>query len=69
MTDPSLSPRQREVAQLIADGFTTKQVAGRLGIHQHTVVWHVHAIIRRIGGDRQKDALVVVAKWWWMNAA
>lgn len=67
MTD--LSPRQREVAQLIADGFTTKQVAGRLGITQHTVVCHTHAIIRRIGGDRQKDALVVVAKWWWMNNA
>ncbi len=35
-----LTPRQREVLQLIAKGENTKQIAGALGISQKTVEYH-----------------------------
>ena len=43
-----LSPRQVEILQGIADGFSTKQVARDLGITQKTVHNHLNAIYRRL---------------------
>jgi len=45
----SLTPRQREVAQLIAKGLPNKTIASRLGISLATVKDHVHAILARLG--------------------
>ena len=44
-----LSPRQHEVLQALADGFTTKQIAYRLGISQRTVMAHIQATKERFG--------------------
>ena len=46
--DELLSPRQVEILQGIADGFSTKQVARELGITQKTVHNHLNAIYRRL---------------------
>lgn len=46
--DEILSPRQVEILQGIADGFSTKQVARDLGITQKTVHNHLNAIYRRL---------------------
>ena len=47
--EPALSPRQREVLQELAEGFTTKQIAYRLGISQRTVMAHIQATKERFG--------------------
>ncbi len=44
-----LSPRQREVAVLLAQGFTPTNVAARLGLSVETTRTHVKAIYKRIG--------------------
>ena len=46
--DP-LTPRQREVLQLIAEGRTNKEIAGRLGISVRTVEVHRAQIMERLG--------------------
>jgi DNA-binding NarL/FixJ family response regulator len=46
--DETLSPRQVEILQGIADGLSTKQVARELGITQKTVHNHLNAIYRRL---------------------
>ena len=39
-----LTPRERSVLQLIAEGYTSKQVARRLGISQNTVETYRHSL-------------------------
>lgn len=43
-----LSPRQREVARLIAEGYTNQQIARSLAIRVNTVQVHVGQILRKL---------------------
>jgi DNA-binding NarL/FixJ family response regulator len=53
-----LSPREREVLSLVAQGLANKQIARRLGITERTVKAHVGSVFRRIGvADRTSAAL------------
>ena len=45
----ALSPRQQEVVQALAEGYTTKQIAYKLGISQRTVMAHIQATKERFG--------------------
>jgi ATP/maltotriose-dependent transcriptional regulator MalT len=45
----SLTPTQREVAELVAGGLTNRQVAGRLSMSPHTVEAHLSATYRALG--------------------
>ena len=47
-TEP-LTARQREVADLIAQGLTNRQIAERLVVSPHTVERHVEHILNRLG--------------------
>lgn len=44
-----LTPRQREVLQLIAEGYTTKAVASRLSVSVKTVETHRAQLMERLG--------------------
>jgi DNA-binding CsgD family transcriptional regulator len=48
-TGPALTPRQREVAALIADGLTNRQIAERLYITERSAESHVERIRDRLG--------------------
>jgi DNA-binding CsgD family transcriptional regulator len=48
-TGPALTPRQREVAELVADGLTNKQIAERLYITERSAESHVERIRDRLG--------------------
>ena len=43
-----LSPRQREILQLIAEGNTTKEVAARLGVSVKTAETHRSLLMKRL---------------------
>jgi DNA-binding NarL/FixJ family response regulator len=45
----TLTPRQREVLQLVAEGLAAKQIAARLGISPRTVEFHKYQIMDSIG--------------------
>ncbi|NUU07826.1 alpha/beta fold hydrolase [Leifsonia sp. C5G2] len=45
----ALTPRQREVAALIAEGCTNRQIAARLGIDERSAEGHVERILLRLG--------------------
>jgi len=51
LSDPwaGLTPRQREVARLLADGLAAREIAVRLFISEHTVKDHLAAIRDRLG--------------------
>jgi DNA-binding NarL/FixJ family response regulator len=57
---PQLSPREREILALVAEGMLNKQIARRLGIAEHTVKIQLGNAFRRIGvSDRTSAALWV----------
>jgi len=45
---PSVTRREREVLQLLADGLTNRQIASRLVVSEHTVHRHVTNILRKL---------------------
>ncbi|MBT2446388.1 LuxR family transcriptional regulator [Streptomyces sp. ISL-43] len=44
-----LTPRQLQVALLVAEGLTNRQIAGQLNIAEWTVVNHVRHVMRKLG--------------------
>jgi len=57
-SDPELTPREREVLALLADGLPNKLIARRLEISEKTVKAHLTNIFHRIGvSDRTQAAL------------
>jgi len=47
--EPALTPRQREVLQLIAEGHGTKEIASRLSLSAKTVETHRAQLMERLG--------------------
>ena len=45
----SLTPRQREVLQLLAEGHSAKEIASRLGISARTVEFHKYQMMETLG--------------------
>lgn len=55
-----LTPREREVLQLVGDGLSNRLIARRLGISEKTVKTHLTSVFTTIGvTDRVQAAL-----WW-----
>jgi len=53
----SLTPREREVLDLLAQGLTNRQIAERLGISEHTAKFHVAAVSGKLGAASRTDAV------------
>lgn len=61
LADPlaaQLTTREREVLQLLAEGLANKAIAQRLGISDHTVKFHVNAIMGKLNAQSRTDAVV-----------
>jgi DNA-binding NarL/FixJ family response regulator len=53
MSTERLTEREREVAGLVAEGFTNKEIAVHLNIEAGTVKSHVHSVIHKLGVSRR----------------
>jgi pimeloyl-ACP methyl ester carboxylesterase/DNA-binding CsgD family transcriptional regulator len=56
----TLTARQLQVAALVADGLTNRQIAGRLGIEERSAEGHVERIRQRLGVRSRAQ----IATWW-----
>lgn len=56
----NLSPREGEVALLVARGLSNKEVAYELGISDGTVKTHMHSIFQKLG-TKSRYSLIVLA--------
>jgi DNA-binding NarL/FixJ family response regulator len=52
-----LTPREREVLQMLAGGLANKEIATRLGISDHTVKFHVASILGKLGAGSRTEAV------------
>lgn len=60
--DEPLTAREREVLQLLAQGIPNKQIAQRLSISEHTVKFHVSAIMTKLGAASRTEAVTTAAR-------
>lgn len=53
----SLTVRERQVLELLADGYLYKEIAGRLGVSVYTVRSHVHNIYEKLHVNNRTEAI------------
>jgi DNA-binding CsgD family transcriptional regulator len=53
---PVLTPRERQVLQLVASGAANKRVALDLGMTEHTVKFHLASVFRKLGVTNRTEA-------------
>lgn len=58
----ALTERELEVLPLLAAGLPNKAIALRLGISEHTVKFHVGAILSKLGAASRTEAVVIAAR-------
>ncbi len=58
----TLTPREREVLALLAEGLSNKAIADRLDISEHTAKFHVNAVMAKLGVQRRTEAVVRAAR-------
>ena len=54
----NLTPREQEVLQLLAEGLANKMIAQQLSISDHTVKFHVNAIMTKLNAQSRTEAVV-----------
>ena len=52
-----LTPREQEVLRLVAEGLPNKSIADHLSISEHTVKFHVNAIMGKLGAQSRTEAV------------
>jgi DNA-binding NarL/FixJ family response regulator len=52
-----LTPRETQVLELLAEGLPNRVIAGRLGISDQTVKFHVASISGKLGAANRTDAV------------
>jgi two-component system, NarL family, nitrate/nitrite response regulator NarL len=53
----SLTPRESEVLELVADGLPNKLIAASLGVSGETVKFHLGSIFAKLGASNRTDAV------------
>ncbi|MBI4197814.1 MAG: response regulator transcription factor [Chloroflexi bacterium] len=57
-----LTPREQQVLALLAEGLANKAIANRLGISDHTVKFHINAIMGKLGAQSRTEAVVLATR-------
>ncbi|MBA2364554.1 MAG: response regulator transcription factor [Chloroflexia bacterium] len=58
----TLTRREMEVLQLIADGLPNKTIATQLGISEHTAKFHVSSVLSKLGAFSRTEAVSTAAR-------
>jgi DNA-binding NarL/FixJ family response regulator len=68
-TARTLTPRQREVLQLLAEGHTMKEAAAILNVATRTVAFHKYRIMQEFGLENNSDLLRLAIRQRLVNQA
>ncbi len=66
-TEEALTSRQIEILQLIAEGISYKDIAGRLCLSEHTVKYHLGEIMQRLHLKNRSQVLAYAARSGLLN--
>jgi DNA-binding CsgD family transcriptional regulator len=59
----ALTPRELDVVALAADGRSNRDIAGRLGISEHTVKFHLASVFGKLGVSTRTEAVRRALEW------
>ena len=62
ISDQALTPREREVLQLAAEGNSNKQIAHRLTLSEDTIKGHMKVIFAKLGASDRTHAVTLAAR-------
>jgi two-component system, NarL family, response regulator NreC len=62
-----LSDRELEILQLIAEGWSNRQIAEHLYLSPHTVKNHVHNILKKLRVQRRLEAIKYASERQWLK--
>lgn len=62
-----LTEREHQTLQLIADGFSNKEIARALGISAETVKWHLKQLYEKLQVNGRIQAVNQARKWQWLT--
>ena len=62
-----LSDRELEILQLIAEGWSNRQIADHLYLSPHTVKNHVHNILKKLCVQRRLEAIKYASERQWLK--
>jgi DNA-binding NarL/FixJ family response regulator len=54
----ALTPRELEVFEMLAEGFSNKKVAAKLNISEHTAKFHVNSILGKLHAGTRTEAVM-----------
>jgi NarL family two-component system response regulator YdfI len=55
----ALTPREREVLDMLAEGLSNKEIAWRMNISEHTVKFHVASVFAKLGVSTRTEAVTL----------
>jgi DNA-binding CsgD family transcriptional regulator len=58
----TLTPREAEVLEMLADGASNKSIAYQLNISEHTVKFHVASIFAKLGVNTRTEAVTLALR-------
>ncbi|MBK8984774.1 MAG: response regulator transcription factor [Chloroflexi bacterium] len=62
LPNDDLTPRELEVLQRLAQGLTNKAIAQHLGVSEHTIKFHVNALMGKLNAQSRTEAVVVATR-------
>jgi DNA-binding NarL/FixJ family response regulator len=63
-----LTPRQAEIAELVAQCYTNKQIADIFVVEEQTIKFHLSKVYEKLGFAKSDlSQRVMLARWWWTN--
>jgi DNA-binding NarL/FixJ family response regulator len=62
MPGATLTARERETLQLLADGLGVDEIAVELGVSRHTARKHVQGVLTKLGAHTQLEAVAIARR-------
>jgi NarL family two-component system response regulator YdfI len=62
----TLTPREIEVLGMLAEGYSNKETAYRMGISEHTVKFHVTSIMAKLNAGSRTEAVTLGIRRGWI---
>ncbi len=63
----SLTPREMDVLRLLAEGLPNKSIARRLSISEHTVKFHINAVLAKLNVQSRTEAVIQATRLGLIN--
>jgi DNA-binding NarL/FixJ family response regulator len=63
---PALTPRERDVLELLGGGLSNKQIGARLSLAENTVKFHVASILAKLEATTRTQAVTIGMRRGWI---